>query len=70
MAPERRYVSGPGVCARFDISAMTLWRWQRNPELNFPLPIVINGRKYWALDELERGTLTEFGKLCGVWLRG
>jgi hypothetical protein len=32
---------------------MTLWRWQRNPELNFPLPIVINGRKYWALDELE-----------------
>jgi hypothetical protein len=36
---------------------MTRWRWQRDAELKFPKPIVINGRKYWcelAVEEFER----------------
>jgi hypothetical protein len=28
------------------VSAMTFWRWDRNPDLGFPKPIKINGRKY------------------------
>jgi hypothetical protein len=30
------------------ISDMTVWRWQRDPDIRFPLPdIVINNRNYW-----------------------
>jgi prophage regulatory protein len=32
-------------------SDMTIWRWQRANL--FPLPISINGRNYWRLDEIE-----------------
>ncbi len=30
----------------FGVSAMTIWRWERNETLGFPLPVVINGRKF------------------------
>ena len=36
------------------ISDMTLHRWLRDPNLNFPRPLVINHRRYWkrgAIDE-------------------
>jgi predicted DNA-binding transcriptional regulator AlpA len=36
-----------------DVSDMTLYRWQRSRDLNFPQPLVINGRRYWRLRELE-----------------
>jgi predicted DNA-binding transcriptional regulator AlpA len=52
------YLTGPQVDKRFSISAMTRWRWQRNPHLSFPVPIKINNRCYWkhsALDLWERG---------------
>jgi hypothetical protein len=32
---------------------MTLWRWERDQRLRFPKPLVINGRRYWKLRELE-----------------
>ncbi len=35
------------------ISDMTLWRWLRDPNLQFPKPIVINGRRYWRWDKLD-----------------
>jgi hypothetical protein len=36
-----------------NISDMTLWRWTRDPRIQFPQPdFVINNRKYW-----KRGTL-------------
>lgn len=29
-------------------STMTIWRWQRDPRVNFPAPdVVINNRNYW-----------------------
>jgi predicted DNA-binding transcriptional regulator AlpA len=28
------------------VSAMTIWRWERNPDLEFPKAVKINGRKY------------------------
>lgn len=37
----------PKVCTLLGISAMTLWRWRRSPELDFPEPIYICGRLYW-----------------------
>lgn len=36
------------------ISDMSLWRWLRAPELKFPKPLLINGRRYWRLVDLGR----------------
>jgi hypothetical protein len=32
---------------------MTLWRWERDPLLGFPPPVVINSKKFFDVDELE-----------------
>jgi predicted DNA-binding transcriptional regulator AlpA len=32
---------------------MTGWRWENDPELNFPKPYYIGRFKYFAEDELE-----------------
>ena len=51
--PDAVYLTGPQVDKRYSISAMTRWRWERNPGLAFPSPITINGRKLWKLSDLE-----------------
>jgi hypothetical protein len=38
---------------RYGVSAMTLWRWDHDPELNFPKPIRIRGRKYRDAEQLD-----------------
>jgi hypothetical protein len=40
------------VCARYSVVPRTIARWERDPELNFPQPTVINGRKYYDDDAL------------------
>ncbi|MBB4267840.1 helix-turn-helix transcriptional regulator [Roseospira visakhapatnamensis] len=35
------------------ISDMTLWRWLRRPDLEFPQPVVIARRRYWRRTDLE-----------------
>jgi len=40
------------VRERYGVTTMTLWRWDHSPELEFPAPIVISGRKYRFLQEL------------------
>ena len=30
-------------------STMCIWRWLRDPRVNFPQPLKINGRNYWRL---------------------
>ncbi len=35
------------------ISDMTLWRWLRRPDLQFPQPVVIARRRYWRRTDLE-----------------
>jgi predicted DNA-binding transcriptional regulator AlpA len=58
---DDEWLSGPRVDRRYNMSPMTRWRWERNPDLGFPKPIIINGRKYWsrrALEEWERTRAT------------
>jgi hypothetical protein len=46
-------VPDPVVCREFHISAMTLWRWDRDAELAFPPPVVIRKRKFRVRRALE-----------------
>ena len=41
------------VARRYLTSTRTIERWTVDPELDFPQPIYINGRKFWSLHELQ-----------------
>jgi predicted DNA-binding transcriptional regulator AlpA len=53
VASGRRWLPDSQVCKRYGVSPMTLWRWDHNPEMNFPKPMRINRRKYRDEAELE-----------------
>jgi predicted DNA-binding transcriptional regulator AlpA len=36
-------------------SEMTIWRWQQDPKIRFPMPdIVLNGRNYWFTSAIRK----------------
>jgi predicted DNA-binding transcriptional regulator AlpA len=35
------------------VSQMTIWRYLKDDELDFPKPIYIKTRRYWREDDLE-----------------
>lgn len=41
------------VCRRYGICDRTIARWERDANLRFPKPVVINRRKYFRADELD-----------------
>ena len=52
--PGATFGTAASVRARYDdISDMTLWRWLQDEELDFPKPILIKGRRYWRLSDLD-----------------
>jgi predicted DNA-binding transcriptional regulator AlpA len=53
MKQPDQYLPRKAVRERYGISAMTLWRWERDARLRFPKPIQINGRLYQSLGALE-----------------
>ena len=38
---------------RYGVHVRSIERWERNPEMNFPEPLVVNGRKYDNVPALE-----------------
>jgi hypothetical protein len=46
-------VPGPQVQREFAVTATTIWRWDRDPNLGFPPAIKINGRTYRSRQQLE-----------------
>jgi predicted DNA-binding transcriptional regulator AlpA len=49
----KKLIPDPKVMERYSVSAMSLWRWDHDPDLKFPRPIVIRGRKYRDEAELD-----------------
>lgn len=47
-----RKVPTRGVCMRYGVCDRTVARWERDEELAFPRPTIINNRKYFDEDEL------------------
>jgi len=67
--PEERYVNSKQLREIIPASAMTLWRWQRDPQIAFPAPVKLgaNGRNYWWLPKVrewmrERGESSSFAR--------
>jgi hypothetical protein len=50
---QGEYLPARALRTRYGISAMTLHRWLRNPDLGFPQPIIINARRYWRVEALR-----------------
>ena len=48
-----KLIPDPAVCAEFGVTAMTLWRWTRDTELNFPPAISIRNRNFRSRKQLE-----------------
>jgi predicted DNA-binding transcriptional regulator AlpA len=51
---QDQFVPDPQVCKEFGISAMTLWRWDRDEELDFPPPVKIRKKNYRSRQQLEQ----------------
>lgn len=41
------------VRACFNVTDMTIWRWQQDPKVGFPPPIKIGDRSYWKSSTIE-----------------
>jgi hypothetical protein len=41
------------VAERYGVTTVTLWRWDNDPDLGFPKPIVIRQRKYRDVEQLD-----------------
>lgn len=55
LAPEDRYINREQLRALIPASDMTVWRWQRNSEIAFPVPVKLggDGRNYWWLPDVR-----------------
>jgi predicted DNA-binding transcriptional regulator AlpA len=53
MPDHEIYLTGRLMRARYNVSGMTLYRWERDEALEFPRPVNIKGRKYWPLSVIE-----------------
>ncbi|MBX5148464.1 helix-turn-helix transcriptional regulator [Rhizobium lentis] len=47
-----QYLTGKQVANRYQITAISLYRWERDERLGFPQPMVINRRKLFKVDDL------------------
>jgi hypothetical protein len=50
---SKKLIPDPKVCVRYGITPMTFWRWDHDPNLKFPKPTYIRGRKYREECELD-----------------
>jgi predicted DNA-binding transcriptional regulator AlpA len=50
---QAEWMGDAQIARFFDVSSMTIWRWERDLRLNFPKPTIINSRKYWSRDSID-----------------
>jgi hypothetical protein len=56
MIPDE-FVPDSRVCREFNITPMTIWRWDRDPakaQMGWPPPVRINKRKFRSRKQLEQ----------------
>lgn len=50
---ESEWLGGARIAAYLGVTAMTIWRWERDFKLAFPTASVIHGRKYWNRNDID-----------------
>jgi hypothetical protein len=53
MTDNEIWLASPAVAKRYSKCTKTIERWEKDQSLNFPRPMIINGRKFRRLRELE-----------------
>ena len=48
------YLPARAVWERYGVTSMSIYRWLRAPEMEFPSPIYFGRFRYWRLAELMR----------------
>jgi hypothetical protein len=49
----RELVPDVVIRGEFGVWAMSIFRWERDPSLDFPRPVIIRGRRYFIRDQIE-----------------
>ena len=49
----KTYLTGPQTSRRYGVNDRTIVRWEADTKLEFPKPMLVRGRKFFALNELE-----------------
>jgi predicted DNA-binding transcriptional regulator AlpA len=50
---ESEWLAGAQLAKFLSVTTMTIWRWERDPKLEFPQPTIIRDRKYWNRDDIN-----------------
>ena len=50
---SKTYLPRPKTAQRYGVTERSIARWTEAPELGFPQPMEVNGRLFFAVDELE-----------------
>lgn len=50
---ESEWLGGTQTAVYLGVTAMTIWRWQRDPKLAFPAATIIHSRKYWSRSDID-----------------
>jgi len=50
---ETRFLRNAQLAKFLGVAPMTIWRFQRDPKLNFPKPARINNIDYTSIDEVQ-----------------
>ena len=53
MLENRLYLPRRKLPERYTVTPMTIYRWERDPLLAFPQAMIVNGKKFYDVDELE-----------------
>ncbi len=51
---DARFVRNKALAEYLGTTVMTIWRWRRDPKLNFPQATEINGVSYTDLDLVDQ----------------
>jgi hypothetical protein len=50
---QHRFLTSADLRQRYSRTDRTLARWIKNPPNGFPLPVKVNGRHLWPLEQIE-----------------
>jgi predicted DNA-binding transcriptional regulator AlpA len=50
---EARWLRNIQLAEYLNVSAMCIWRWQRDPDMGFPQPTRINDISYTDMDQVD-----------------